>query len=253
MKGKATVKGTGKTPSTRTQGNRGNKTQDNVGYAPAVPISVYRDLAKELEKAQQQLSTIHAQNIHLKQQNQALRQEVIRVIQSAATLKDILQAPQSMSTAPPAKVNPSIPSTSSAASPPQSPSTSPQSPSRANPVADELIAELDRSLAADLSTSFQVNANPPTSVKSTEGIVGGPFCEVGNPDLDDEKASELSPDVFFTEQPTTPPNAIALEDEEKSRFLGGIWLPLTLVVVIITAFSAGFLIVLPFIEADKNN
>ena len=244
MKGKTTVKGTGKAPNTMAQANRAT-TQEKAGYAPAVPISVYRELAKELEKAKHQLSVVQSQNIGLKQQNQALRQEVIRIIQSAANLKDILQASKPAAVAPPT-VSPAAAS-QFAASAPQVPSDS-----RTQNVAEELIAELDRTLAADIGTSFQSIPSQANPNNAPQGLVGGPFCEVTPAGLT-EQAPDVAPEPLFTEQPTAPPNAIALEEEEKSGILGGIWLPLTLVVVIVTAFSAGFLIVLPFIEADKNN
>lgn len=242
MKGKTPAKGTKKTPTSAAQGlGNGN----NIGYAPAVPISVYRELAKELDNAKQQLSTITAQNAHLQKQNKALRQEVIRVIQSAAVLKDILQTPP-VTTAP----------TPSTASMPLISQTSamPQNTTSSDQVSEDLIAELDRSLAADIGPSLKT---PPKGISPNvpDGAIQGPFCELVLSEIDENHTptSTVAPESLFTEQSTEPPNAIALEDEQKSGILGGLWLPLTLVVVIVTAFSAGFLIVLPFIEADQKN
>ncbi|MEM9215552.1 MAG: hypothetical protein AAGD25_14550 [Cyanobacteria bacterium P01_F01_bin.150] len=243
MKGKATVKGSNKA----TTGATGSiDDSDKIGYAPAVPITVYRDLAKELDIAKQKLATVTAQNTHLQKQNKALRQEVIRVIQSAATLKSILQT--SHPAASPTPINTGVPILS-----PNVPLV-PPIPGSSDQVSEELIAELDRSLIADIGQSLK----PDTKViapKVPNGVIQGPFCEVVLSDMGENNASmpEASPEPLFTEQPTSPPNAIALEDKEKSGVLGGVWLPLTLVVVIVTAFSSGFLIMLAFRNANQNN
>lgn len=246
MKGKATVKGTQKMPVSATPSPANGN--DPVGHAPAVPISIYRDLAKELDSTKKQLAAMTAQNSYLQQQNKSLRQEVIRVIQSAAALKDILQSPQ-----------PAVPPMSASTQMPiiSQPPTMPRPASSADRVSEDLIAELDRSLAADLSASLNPQAKV-ISPKAPNGVIQGPYCELVPGTIEDAAPSVPSgpsvvPEPLFTEQQTVPPNAIALEDEQKSGVLGGVWLPLTLVVVIVTAFSAGFLIVLPFIEADRNN
>lgn len=235
MKGKTTVKGTQKMPAAPSPGD-GN---EQVGHAPAVPISVYRELAKELDTAKQQLASMTAQNSYLQKQNKSLRQEVIRVIQSAAALKDILQSSQPAGAPMPIM---------------SQPPTMTRTASSTDRVSEELIAELDRSLTVDISASVKSQAKV-ISPKAPHGVIQGPYCEwvPGSIDGADLSVPAVTSDLLFTEQQIVPPNAIALEDEKKSGLLGGIWLPLTLVVVIVTAFSAGFLIVLPFIEADRNN
>ena len=59
-------------------------------YCPSVPISVYRELAAELQAAQAMLDTLKAQNQHLVKQNHQLRQEVEKVVQSAQHLQQIV-------------------------------------------------------------------------------------------------------------------------------------------------------------------
>src|ERR671932_193136 len=59
-------------------------------YSPSVPISVYRELAAELQTAQAMLDSLKAQNQQLVKQNQQLRQEVEKVVQSAQHLQQIV-------------------------------------------------------------------------------------------------------------------------------------------------------------------
>lgn len=59
-------------------------------YSPSVPISVYRELAAELQAAQAMLESLKAQNQQLVKQNQQLRQEVEKVVQSAQHLQQIV-------------------------------------------------------------------------------------------------------------------------------------------------------------------
>ena len=65
-------------------------------YAPSVPLSVYRELAAELQATQIMLESLNAQNQQLVQHNQQLRIEIERVVQSALQLRqaaDLYQSP----------------------------------------------------------------------------------------------------------------------------------------------------------------
>ncbi|NWF60230.1 MAG: hypothetical protein HXY43_13440 [Fischerella sp.] len=68
-----------KSPSTNTQ-----------TYSPSVPLSVYRDLAAELQAAQAKIDTLIAQNHQLAQENQLLRQEITKTVQSVLHLQNLL-------------------------------------------------------------------------------------------------------------------------------------------------------------------
>jgi hypothetical protein len=59
-------------------------------YSASVPISVYRELAAELQTTQTKLDSLTAQNQQLVKQNQQLRQEVEKVVQSAQHLQQIV-------------------------------------------------------------------------------------------------------------------------------------------------------------------
>ncbi|HAZ49691.1 MAG TPA: hypothetical protein DDW76_28110 [Cyanobacteria bacterium UBA11369] len=61
-------------------------------YAPAVPISVYRQLAAELQATRVMLESLNAHNQQLVQQNQLLRRELDKIVQSAVYLKQIVDS-----------------------------------------------------------------------------------------------------------------------------------------------------------------
>jgi len=58
---------------------------------PTVPMSVYRELAGELQAAQQQLNGLKQDNQHLHQENQSLRLEIKKLVQSIQTLEKTRQ------------------------------------------------------------------------------------------------------------------------------------------------------------------
>ncbi|MBD0344862.1 MAG: hypothetical protein ICV63_08560 [Coleofasciculus sp. Co-bin14] len=66
-------------------------------HSASVPISVYRELAGELQSTQAQLETLKAQNQQLVKQNQQLRQEVEKVVQSAQHLQQLVYSLGSVS------------------------------------------------------------------------------------------------------------------------------------------------------------
>ena len=59
-------------------------------YSPSVPISVYRELAAELQTSKATIESLKSQNQQLVKQNQQLRQEIEKVVQTAQHLQDIV-------------------------------------------------------------------------------------------------------------------------------------------------------------------
>jgi hypothetical protein len=55
--------------------------------SPSVPISVYRELAAELQATRAMVDSLNHQNQTLNQENQKLRQEIQRVVYSVMTLQ----------------------------------------------------------------------------------------------------------------------------------------------------------------------
>jgi hypothetical protein len=57
--------------------------------APSVPIYLYREVANELQTTKSDLHSLKAENQHLVQQNQQLRLEIERVVQSTLHLRQL--------------------------------------------------------------------------------------------------------------------------------------------------------------------
>ncbi|PZV14890.1 MAG: hypothetical protein DCF22_08135 [Leptolyngbya sp.] len=60
-----------------------------VTHSPSVPISVYREVASELQLTRTSLDSVKVQNDDLVQRNQQLRLEIERVVQSALYLRQL--------------------------------------------------------------------------------------------------------------------------------------------------------------------
>lgn len=74
-----------------------------TGYAPSVPISVYREVIAELQATKNSVEAMKIQNQQLAKQNQQLRQEIERTVQAALQLRQVSNAmPGINPAAPPA-------------------------------------------------------------------------------------------------------------------------------------------------------
>ncbi|HIK15134.1 MAG TPA: hypothetical protein IGS53_07605 [Leptolyngbyaceae cyanobacterium M33_DOE_097] len=61
-------------------------------HSPSVPISLYREVASELQTTKKQVESLKTQNQQLVEQNQKLRVEIERVVQVALRLRQIADA-----------------------------------------------------------------------------------------------------------------------------------------------------------------
>lgn len=61
-------------------------------YSPSVPLSVYRDLAAELQAAQAMLNALTAQNKQLVQENQLLQQEITKAVEFVLQLQKLVDS-----------------------------------------------------------------------------------------------------------------------------------------------------------------
>jgi cobalamin biosynthesis Mg chelatase CobN len=186
--------------SVRTTATSGSSPSSGSGYAPSVPISVYRELAAELQATKTLLDSLNHQNQQLTHYNQQLRQEIERVMQSTLSLHQMAESQQ--------------PSTWSAPSAPQHPEMVPEmviKPSRPavrapRPVASEAIAPKNRHLEAPIRS-----------------------------------------DELFSEQQEARPRV----QTEAAKEVGGIWIALIILAIVITAFGAGFMVVRPLLSPNR--
>jgi hypothetical protein len=66
-----------------------NQPPTNQGYSASVPLSVYRELALELQDTQATINSLFSQNQKLTQENQLLRQEINKAVQSIMQLQKL--------------------------------------------------------------------------------------------------------------------------------------------------------------------
>ena len=186
--------------------------QDNTAgnnYAPSVPISVYRELAAELQATKAMLESMNTQNQQLTRQNQQFRHEIDRVVQSALPLQQIAGAAQT-----------------------QAVDSTPIASTQATP---EAVANMVRSQA---TRTGQRPARPATVVEP-----------VSHQKTKSAEPAPLSDDLFMeqSEEPHRPETKPA-----PPKDMGGLWLTITILVIVITAFGAGFLVVRPLIPTNNR-
>ncbi|MEO0756580.1 MAG: hypothetical protein AAFY78_06860 [Cyanobacteria bacterium J06648_16] len=174
-----------------------------AAYAPSVPLSVYRELATELQATKAMVDSLGTQNQHLAKQNQLLRQEIHRVVQST------LQLGQYAGVAHP----------TDGLTPPE-------------PIAPP--------------ASTRPMKRPPASVSPAHPTAHPTAMSVAEPTRSSNNRPLARMPKFFTEQAGERKRF----DTEASgpREMSGLWLVLSITVIILTAFGAGFLIMRPLLS-----
>jgi hypothetical protein len=167
----------------------------NHAYSPSVPLSVYRELAAELQAAQAMLDSLNGQNQQLAKQNQQLRQEIEKAVQSVLQLQQVVD---------PTVVNRAYPR-----------------PEPSRPVS--------------VPRSLHRGVQP---LKSGRSTVEGSF-------LSGEARSGFSENLFTQEEASSYRRRYRPESasEVSGRRLG-----IAILLIIITAFGAGYLIVRPLLS-----
>ncbi|MDA0266079.1 MAG: hypothetical protein O3A14_03750 [Cyanobacteria bacterium] len=171
---------------------------NNKGYAPSVPLSVYRELSTELQTAKVRVDALNRQNKQLSRQNQALRHEIQRFVQSAEQLGHF-----------------------------------------AGVLPAEAAGKADR---ADLEAEIDRTDAIPMAMVSLPEDRPQPLAAPRNRP---ETAPTRKPRLF-TEQPERPRRVS--QGPSRPQDLSNLWLATTILLVIFTAFGAGFLIMRPLLK-----
>lgn len=169
---------------------RGNPQERSGSSAAQVPLSVYRELAAELQAKEALLNSLNTQNQQLAAQNQQLRQEIAIAVQSVLHLSQFADATKAVNSTT---------------------STFPH-------IAQEPPPQL-----APRPTYRRVAGKLPLAVK---------------------KNSSASGKLLIEQQPSQ----YRRYPQSEIREVKGWWLVLTIVLIMLTAFSAGFLIVRPLVQ-----
>ncbi|MEM6836242.1 MAG: hypothetical protein AAF609_05250 [Cyanobacteria bacterium P01_C01_bin.120] len=210
-------------------------------YAPAVPISVYRELATELKTTQTTLDALTQQNQQLLRQNKLLRTEIQRFVQSATQLGHFAGV------VPPA--TPAVADADAIASPPpeiSAPSEWLQSDApeatTAHPSEPPLASE-----PPIPPPPTPANKPPRSREKAHKAPVNSAIVPHLKGKKRDRQTPTANPDKYrlFTEQPDEgrPLSKVTSRSE-----LSNLWLATTILLVVVSAFGAGFLIMRPLLR-----
>ncbi|MGB3309781.1 MAG: hypothetical protein WBG32_15960 [Nodosilinea sp.] len=213
------------------QGNR---------QAPSVPISVYRELATELRSTQAMVDSLNQQNQQLGQQNQVLRQEMIRFADSAARLKQAIEVSQPQ---PADGVNGGR-SPLEAHLSAEAHSMALAYPMPISPMSND--DESDASLPERLSES--VGEGVSTLASQITQIVKKPKAKKSSK-KPPQRPQAGSPQRLYTEERLDPNRPGQLS--QRPSDLSGLWLAATILLIVISAFGAGFLIMKPLLNNSR--
>jgi hypothetical protein len=184
-----------------------SKTGGSDRRGAAVPISLYREVAIELELNKARVFSLSEENKRLKDRNQLLRQEV-----------QYLLRVQSASLA---------------------------STSDRKKIARSFLIEPKQSQNPIVRERGSRSRTQETSIENTERDIADNFT---SPREMEKHASEPNEPIWTTETGQVLPNP-----SPTRRAMNGWLLGLAIVLIIGTAFTAGFLLVRPLIEGNNDN
>ncbi|MEO0736112.1 MAG: hypothetical protein AAFZ35_04820 [Cyanobacteria bacterium J06649_12] len=173
--------------------------RSDASYSPSVPVSVYRELAAELQATKAMVDSLSAQNTHLNSQNHLLRQNIHQMVQVA------LQLGQHAGVAHPAE------------------------------------AEMTFSSTQPTHQPLELHPHPQSERQTVQ-----PIAPLENePRVPRRPKPKAALSKVFTEH--TGENRRYSLESSASGSLSTLWLIVSIAIIILTAFGAGFLIMRPLI------
>jgi hypothetical protein len=200
--------------------------QGSYRSAASVPISVYRELATELRATQAMVDSLNQQNQQLTQQNQVLRQEMIRFADSATRLKQAIEGSQPQ--------------------PPQAIATSWAEGIQAPPPLDASYSTQEGVGSLPERLSETVGGGVSTLATQLSQIVKPKARRGPKPPL---KRPTARPQRLYTEERLDPNRPGQLS--QAASDLSGLWLAATILLIVVSAFGAGFLIMKPLLSNSR--
>ncbi|WP_066376042.1 MULTISPECIES: hypothetical protein [unclassified Anabaena] len=180
----------------------------------SVPLYVYRELATELKATQAQLDALNAKNRQLAQENQRLRHEITQVVQSFLHLQKLVDSRTTPSYYPPPDSHPEVNVPKNYQSTP----TQPRPP--ANRYRQPVVPE-------------------PPSNKSRQTNFSVPGAKISVP----------MPETVLVEEQEVGYYPTAKSEVKE---VNGWWLALGILLIMLTAFGAGYLIVRPLFQHESR-
>lgn len=185
-------------------------------YSASIPISIYREVTAELQTTQVQLKELKIQNQQLTQQNQQLRQELENVVQAAIQLHQAINKAQNVGQM----------------------RHTPLPPTVSNPFKLEIPTQVMSSPAPRAEISAPVLPEPNFVPESNYS-----FSTPGNQPVTPEVTEPL-----FTEQPEARLRTISKSERSD---LSGRWLIISIFLIVVVAFGAGYWIVRPLLNQQR--
>jgi hypothetical protein len=216
-----------------------NYSQPPNNYPPSVPLCVYRELTAELQAVQAKLDVVTNHNQKLAQENQQLRQEITKVIQSCLELQKLVatSAPSPPPTPPhhqQVTYQPQpqpTPRNNEVKYQPQ-PQTKPQNNEVTYTQKPTVTKAPPRQQANRPRPKAVIKAKPPENRRqeSTKPVVNTNF-PISETVSTEEKKVNYSTNPHF-----------------QTKGLNGLWLIITIILIMVTGFAAGYLIVRPLFQ-----
>ncbi|MEI6445194.1 MAG: hypothetical protein WCO29_19210 [Nostocales cyanobacterium ELA583] len=197
-----------------------NYSQPPTNYPPSVPLCVYRELTAELQAVQSKLDVVTSHNQKLVQENQQLRQEITKVIQSCLELQKFVNTPSPSSPVP---------------SPPDNEVNYQPQPIHRN---NNEVRYTNKLTVKTAPPRQQATVSRPKAViKATPPQKRRQESAAHIKDIN----SPVSETVFIEEEKVRySPNP-----HSQTKGLNGWWLVITIISIMVTGFAAGYLIVRP--------
>ena len=188
---------------------------NNNGYAPSIPISLYREVTAELQGTKSQLESVQAHNQQLVQQNQQLRREIEKLIRAAMQLQQTASSAQA----------------ASLVTVPQMPSIQPKTQPQWEPPAYVPTPPSDDASAPE---------SAPEAVRTSPSL---PSTEPETPPTD-------FPEHLFTELPDESRDRPI--QSRQAPDIGGAWLMVAIFLIVVAFFSAGYWVVRPAFQQQQR-
>lgn len=238
------------------------------GYQASVPVTVYRELAAELQSTQAKLSFFQLQNEQLTRQNQMLLQEFEAIAQST----DRVQAILSQSNLPESKLSGVLAGIRAAAPARNNPQPQSRPPAKQRTADKPATANPRRTAVQQTNHAIQEAISRAKQLATEATPQSSPHTQNQAPHFADAtmageslyyESSFIGFDEPMTSQATKTLPKLEIREEISSRplrtdnsnkedaseaGLSGWVLMLTITAIILTSFGAGYLLMRPFVK-----
>ncbi|NMF57449.1 hypothetical protein [Pseudanabaena yagii] len=234
------------------------------GYQASVPVTVYRELAAELQSTQAKLSFFQLQNEQLAKQNQMLLQEFEAIAQATDRVQSIL----TQSNLPESKlsevlagirassqINPAPSRSNPQGRPPAAKPRTADKPAPASP-RKAAVQQTTNAIQEAISRARQL-ATDSAPQAANEPVLGDTLYydssfaafDAPNPAPTPAPIPKVLPKLEIREEVSSRPlRTEAMEEASESTGLSGWVLTLTIVAIVLTSFGAGYLLMRPFVK-----